>query len=60
MKKKIYDVPVSHGGKKKTSFIIHRAQTTLSHFYQPEYVIHGHSQPRSMQDVCRHGPSLMT
>lgn len=53
-------VPVSHGGKKKTSFFIHRAQTTLSHFYQPECVSHGHSQPNSMQDVCRHGPSLMT
>lgn len=52
-------VPVSHGGKKKTSFIIHRAQTTLSHFYQREYVIHGHSQPSSMKDVCPHGPSLM-
>lgn len=51
-------VPVSHGGKKK-SFIIHRAQTTLSHFYQREYVINGHSQPSRMKDVCPHGPSLM-
>ena len=59
MKKKIYECARVTWWKKKTSFIIHRAQTTLSHFYQREYVIHGHSQPSSMKDVCPHGPSLM-